>query len=207
MKMVSESLSKESVGWVANRDFTPSVNAVNHTFLSAKGTSSCTDASRFHAACFCRSPQFLHLTDFCWDISLVSFACLTGSINAKFVYYLNLPTSFSRFLSNAGPCRVFTPWLASLKVVARVVPKWVIPWNCFTVRFSVSYVLPLLIWLISTSYTWIVAVPTVPVSSSRTRSSFTDVISFDVFSWTGLGFSFPSELMQRHLTLSGWLEV
>ena len=72
---------------------------------------------------------------------------------------------------------------------------------------SDTYVLPPLIWLITTSYTWIVAVPTVPVSSSRTRSSFTDVISFDVFSWTGLGFSFPSELMQRHLTLSGWLEV
>ena len=52
MNMVSESLSKESVGWVANRDSRPSVNAVNHTSSSAKGTSSCTDASRFHAAVF-----------------------------------------------------------------------------------------------------------------------------------------------------------
>ena len=75
MNMVSESFSKESVGWVANRDSRPSVNAVNHTSLSSKGTSSCTDASRFHAACFCRSPQFLHLTDFCWDISLI-FVCM-----------------------------------------------------------------------------------------------------------------------------------
>ena len=40
-----------------------------------------------------------------------------------------------------------------LKVVARVVPKCVIPWSCFTARFSVSYVLPLLtVWLISASY-------------------------------------------------------
>ena len=70
--MVSEeSLSRESVGWVANRDSRPSVNAVNHTSLSSKGTSSCTDASRFHAACFCRSPQILYLSDFCWDISLI----------------------------------------------------------------------------------------------------------------------------------------
>ena len=45
-------VSKESVGWVANRDSRPSVNAVKHTSLSAKGTSSCTDASRFHAAVF-----------------------------------------------------------------------------------------------------------------------------------------------------------
>ena len=43
--------------------------------------------------------------------------------------------------------------MASLKVVARVVPKWAIPWNCFTVRFSVSYVVPLLIWLINASDT------------------------------------------------------
>ena len=77
MNMVSESLSKEGVGWVANRDSRPSVNAVNHTYLSAKGTSSCTDASRFRAACFCRSPQFLHLTDFCWDLSLI-FVCMFG---------------------------------------------------------------------------------------------------------------------------------
>ena len=52
MNMVSESLSKESVGWVANTDSRPSLNAVNHASLSAKGTSSCTDASRFHAAVF-----------------------------------------------------------------------------------------------------------------------------------------------------------
>ena len=56
---------------MANRDSKRSVNAVNHTSLSFEGTSSRTDASRFHAACFCRSPQFLHLSDFCWDISLI----------------------------------------------------------------------------------------------------------------------------------------
>ena len=70
-------------------------------------------------------------------------------------------------------------FLLFVKSMSVISPKWVIPWNCFTVRFSVSYVVSLLIWLISASYTWIVAVP---VSSSRTRSSFTDFISFDVFS-------------------------
>ena len=71
--MVSESLSREIVGWVANRDRTSvnAVNAVNHTPLPSKCTSSCTDASRLHSACLCRTPQFLHLSDFCWDISLI----------------------------------------------------------------------------------------------------------------------------------------
>ena len=62
--MVSESLSREIVGWVANRDSRTSVNAVNQTSLSSKCTSS------LHSACLCRTPQFLHLSEFCWEISL-----------------------------------------------------------------------------------------------------------------------------------------
>ena len=69
--MVSESLSKEIVGWVVNRESRTPVNAVNHTSLSSKCTSSCTDASRLHSACLCRTPQFLHLSDLCWDISFI----------------------------------------------------------------------------------------------------------------------------------------
>ena len=69
--IVSESLSREIVGWVVNRGFGTSVNAVNHTSLSSKCTSSCTDASGLHSACLCSTPQFLHSSDFCWDISLI----------------------------------------------------------------------------------------------------------------------------------------
>ena len=130
--IVSESLSSETVGWLEKRDSRTSVNAVNQISLSSKCTSNWTDASCLHSVFLCRAPQFLHLIDFCWEISLILRLHawqVMKMLSLLIILTLSTFASFSGFSSNAGPLILLSCSLASLNVVVGVVPRWVIPWK------------------------------------------------------------------------------
>ena len=61
----------------------------------------CTDASCLHSACLCRTPQFLHLSNFCWEISFIFLLhawqvikMLSLLINLKFSTFLLVSLDF-----------------------------------------------------------------------------------------------------------------